>query len=281
MALQTATSRITCRVHWPDSNRTTSREILIPADYMRSCSLITEVTVGTVVVLALACGLVGFLFKMCDKCAAGQKQSMSREELRDSTERHTFESQLLMKREDVADNKANSKVEELEKQVDELKSKLREKNKNSFRSQPGPVQHNQPTLPSKLSPDVFKSTTSTNDHIPNSTISADNHPTSATVPRNEGPNPGIQRIRRRNSSPPMLCANTATSLSSSASTSKRNRCSVSGFINTSYADPDPVHAKLQRKRSSGCMSPHFDNQYSVLVDVPDESEPDQSSEDSH
>ncbi|XP_060887295.1 butyrophilin-like protein 8 isoform X2 [Labrus mixtus] len=73
VTLQTATNRVSCRVHQPDMNQTRVTETFIPDGCMRSC---TESILITVLVTVILCGLglcVVYFFKRFFNSADGQK----------------------------------------------------------------------------------------------------------------------------------------------------------------------------------------------------------------
>ncbi|XP_020509639.2 butyrophilin subfamily 3 member A2 isoform X2 [Labrus bergylta] len=72
VTLQTATNRVSCRVHQPDMNQTRVTGTFIPDGCMRSCTLSIFITV---LVLVILCGLgcVFYVFKRFFNSADGQK----------------------------------------------------------------------------------------------------------------------------------------------------------------------------------------------------------------
>ncbi|XP_018558839.1 butyrophilin subfamily 3 member A2 isoform X1 [Lates calcarifer] len=287
VTLQTATSRVTCRVHQLDYNQTRVTEINIPADCMRSFTVIIVIAVGGTILFVLACGLVFLLWKKCGKSAKVQKLPVTRQES-DSTVGGTSENRLLLDPRG-ADSVDNSAVEHLNKKIAELESQLREKDETirqlQNRPQLSPVvyYYNQPTVvcsPSR----PLQTSILTNDHNSTPTVPRNsNPPKSANLPQNKCPKPGtqrqnsnpglsrpIQKPRRNNSSPALFSCNaTELSSSSSGSTSERKQGRFRRSMSESGAQPDPNLAKLQRRYSLA-----FHNRYGLLAELKEESDTD-------
>ncbi|XP_044038860.1 putative selection and upkeep of intraepithelial T-cells protein 1 homolog isoform X2 [Siniperca chuatsi] len=76
VTVQTATKRVTCRVQQPHHiNQTRVTDIYIPANCMTSCTLTTSIAV---VVTAIICALIGFLFKKCGNFVGGKKITITK-----------------------------------------------------------------------------------------------------------------------------------------------------------------------------------------------------------
>uniref|UniRef100_A0A3Q1JVV5 Ig-like domain-containing protein n=1 Tax=Anabas testudineus TaxID=64144 RepID=A0A3Q1JVV5_ANATE len=202
MTLQTATNSVTCRVQQPEFNLTTETKILILAVCMSSCSLMVVIAVGvTVLVSAITCGLVVWLWNKYHKSADVQKQQVNRQRLDQSTKSGTSENQSFLENSTVANNNLESldhcevinEKEDPISQPQNLPSPLR----------PIVCQHNQPTGDFKSSPDVqispsqLDASTSTSDLISRTTASTNNRPPKSgplsVVPQGKSSMPDIQR----------------------------------------------------------------------------------------
>ncbi|XP_042257687.1 butyrophilin-like protein 9 [Thunnus maccoyii] len=288
VTLQTATNRVTCRVHQPNISQTRDTVISIPAGCLRSFTLITVVAVGASILPLLGCGIAVFIWRRCRKSAEGRKLPVARQASDEST-MSDAESQLLPKQKDIED--------QLRREVADLKSKLCEKDKiilklqNDRKSRLSTVvcQHTQPTIfcspsksslepkafspPSDLSPKAINLPT---DHNPKPTASTDSNPPSVNLPQSKGakrdisrqdsiPAHGrpIQRKYRKNSCPANM--NYTLFSSSSASTSKEMPGAVDRSNSDSCVQPRPNIPKTQRRHS-------YSNRFSLLEHVTEEME---------
>ncbi|XP_053199170.1 butyrophilin subfamily 3 member A2-like [Scomber japonicus] len=299
VTVQTATNRVTCRVHQPNTSHTRITEILIPADCLRSCTLIIGAAVGvTILVTMLLCGSAVLIWERCRKSAESQKPPMSRQES-DESRITLSESRLLLKKGDIADNNVNDTTEQLRRKVADLKSKLCEQDKIILKLQNEPktrlssvvCQLSQSTIlcsPSKSSLDASKVLSPSSDLGPEAiNVPVDNNPkpmastnrnppNSGKFPLNEvakrgisrqnsNPTPGypFQRKHRNNSSPDIF--NCTLSSSSSASTSKTMLGANEHSNSESSRAPRPNAPRLQRRLSSS-------NRFFLLTHVTEEAE---------
>ncbi|KAM9335190.1 butyrophilin subfamily 3 member A2-like [Symphorus nematophorus] len=274
--LQHATNRVTCRVHQPEINQTRDAEILITGDHMRS-SLTTGIAVGEgVLILIAAFGLAFyFLYKRHGKPAKTQSQLPNPSTTNGTSENQPF---LQMVQVDEADNAANSAIEELTREVADLKSKLLEKDEtihqlpNDVKPLPDPVVCH-PETRNLLDDHHPKPTSSTN---------TDALPRSVNLPQIQGLGPGISgpngnpapdrtvhRNRRINSSPALFNFAAVPSCSS-ASTSKKKSHRFRRCMSESGAQPGPNIPKLQRRHSFVLSS--SDDGFKRLPDLSEESD---------
>ncbi|XP_031591152.1 butyrophilin subfamily 2 member A2-like [Oreochromis aureus] len=83
VTLQTATKRVTCRVHQPEINRTRESTIYIPDECMKSSTriIISTAVATTIIVCTLIYALALFLVKRGYLSVGGQKSSSEKDEL--------------------------------------------------------------------------------------------------------------------------------------------------------------------------------------------------------
>ncbi|XP_070786029.1 butyrophilin subfamily 3 member A2-like isoform X2 [Enoplosus armatus] len=275
VTLQEANKRVACRVHQPEINRTRDTHVLIAGDCVASCTLTTGLAVGGTVLfflLFIFSGGLAVLYKKCGKYAEGQKSAVSRQSSDQSTLSGASESEPFL--ENVkAENTANSVIEDLRRQVADLKSELCEKEETIRRlqgnsSSPSHVvcQLDQPTMVCSAA--------------------APNPPASGSLPQSQGPNPGISRrtsdaapdrplYRNRHvKSSPALFDSAGPSSSSSATSSKKKIHRFSRSLSESHARPGPNVPKLQRRHSSFSFLPSSptENRFLLLADLTEESD---------
>ncbi|XP_040887596.1 butyrophilin subfamily 1 member A1-like isoform X2 [Toxotes jaculatrix] len=288
----TATSRVTCTVQQPGFNQSRATEILIAGGYTWS-TIVIAVVVS--LLTGLACGAVAW-WKCGKHAAKKEKLPVSRQQSDQSTVSDASERKSLLNQRDTVDNLDNANKEQLIRELDDLRSKLCEKDKiiHRLQQQPSPqlspvvCQQDQPTLvptpsmePSELS-GSRESNVFTNHHSSASTGSSNrNPPESAPLPRSKCPKP---RLQRQNSNPaPARSVQRSHHHNSSpdvfpecftpVSTSEKKRVHISRSMSESCARPDPNHAKHQRRCSLGFQpSALTNNRYDVLADLTEESD---------
>ncbi|XP_038588145.1 butyrophilin subfamily 3 member A2-like isoform X1 [Micropterus salmoides] len=271
VTLQHPTNRVTCIVHQPEINQTRDTQILIPDDYVRSCSLMTAIAVGEAILLlsATLCGLAVMLWKRCGRSVEGKKQSSGH-----STFTGTPGNEPLLSV--GADNVANSSIERLTRELDDLKSKLHEREETIRQLQRKLKSHPCSVICQLEQPTIVCSPAASADCSP---------PISDSLPQNQGPTPSISRPnsnpqtarpisgkRHNNCSPAVLDFGIPASYGSfSANTSKTK---LSRSISEPSAQPRPNHPKLQRRHSLTLPSPTLHrNRFTPLEGLTEESEP--------
>ncbi|XP_023255159.1 butyrophilin subfamily 3 member A2-like [Seriola lalandi dorsalis] len=287
VTLQTATSRVICRAHQLEFNRSADVEILILGDCTGPCSCTTEIaaTGATVfAITALACGLAFLLWRRCDKAADTEKLPVTRQESGESSVSGASENQLLLVQREQADS------------IQHLRSELCEKNKTIIQLQNDlkslvVCQHSQPTLvPSRSSQMVqeplvsssLETSISPSDHNPPPSYSSiSNPPGSAIEPQNKHQKPRLQRqysvpasarpIQKTvpfNSSPAFSSFD-AEAPSSSSSVVNPGR--IGRSMSVCSAQPAPKHLRSRQRHSIAFpLSPSFNSHYSPLTDVNEE-----------
>ncbi|XP_062300801.1 butyrophilin subfamily 3 member A2-like [Scomber scombrus] len=295
VTVQTATNRVACRVHQPNTNHTRITEILIPADCLTSYTPIIGAAVGvTILVTMVLCGSAVFIWERCRKSAEGQKPPVSRQ-VSDESRITLSDNQSFLKKGDIADNNGNDTTEQLRRKVADLESKLRERDKiilklqNEPKTRFSPVvcQHSQSTIfrrPSKSSLDATKVLSPPSDlgpeainvpvdHNPKPVDSTNsNPPNSGNLPQrgisrqNSNPSPGRPLHRKRNSSPAIF--NYTLSSSSSTNRSKTMLGANEHSNSESCKGPRPNAPKPQRRlSSSNCffLLAHLSEETEMLV----------------
>ncbi|XP_027143388.1 butyrophilin subfamily 1 member A1-like isoform X2 [Larimichthys crocea] len=271
VTLQDATNSVTCRVHQPKINQTRNTEILIPVDCMRSCLLPTVITVGVTILLLLAtCGSAVLVWKRCKKSARKQKLPLTRKLSDESTisGMSVNEPLLLSVRVDRADSDEDGNIERLTREVDDLRSKLREKEEIILQLQ---------NSNSLLSPDLYQ--------LGQPTMATDcNPPKSENLPQNKGPKPGIPqknsnpgpdlpitRNHRIHSSPAILDFDVVSSSSSLPKKAKKKTDNMDSSISPMVTlNPG---ARVRRRHSLAHPLPALSNNpFTLLADLKEESE---------
>lgn len=83
VTLQTATKRVTCRVHQPEINTTRESKIYIPDECMKSSTQIIAIAVvATILMCTLICAVVLILVKRGYLSVGGQKSSLEKDEIK-------------------------------------------------------------------------------------------------------------------------------------------------------------------------------------------------------
>ncbi|XP_033507790.1 butyrophilin subfamily 3 member A2-like [Epinephelus lanceolatus] len=271
VTLKDAASRITCRVHQPETNQTRTTHFPVIQGW-KSCSLTTAIAVGGTILLLLApsCGLGVYLWRRCGKSAEESKSPMSRQSSDESTLSGTSETEVFLKSVKVV--KANDvgnqsqTIEMLTKQVADLNSKLHEKDETIRQLQ----NNNNP----QLSAAVCQYDQPTTLHgPPASTINSP--PKSGNIPRIKGRKRGISRqnsfslpscptSKARRYSCPILNFPEPPS-TTSASTKVKKLESIGRSMSDTCARPRPKF-KLQRQNSLS------NNRFFLLENLTEESD---------
>uniref|UniRef100_A0A7N6APB3 Ig-like domain-containing protein n=1 Tax=Anabas testudineus TaxID=64144 RepID=A0A7N6APB3_ANATE len=209
MTLQTATNSVTCRVQQPEFNLTKETKIIIPAVCMGSCCLTVVIAVGvTVLVSAITCGLVAWLWNKYHKSPDAQTQKVNRKTSDQSTRSGISENLSFLEDSTRDDNVANNNLESLAhyKVLNEKEDSISQPQNLPSSLRPIVCQHHQPTdvcSDFKSSPDVqispsqLDASTSTSDLISRTTASTNNRPPKSgplsVVPQGKSSMPDIQR----------------------------------------------------------------------------------------
>ncbi|XP_026225294.1 butyrophilin subfamily 3 member A2-like isoform X3 [Anabas testudineus] len=298
MTLQTATNSVTCRVQQPEFNLTTETKILILAVCMSSCSLMVVIAVGvTVLVSAITCGLVVWLWNKYHKSADAQKQQVNRQTSDQSTSSGTSKNQSFLENSTRDENVANDNFESLAhcEVIHEKEDSISQPQNLPSPLRPIVCQHNQPTdvcSDFKSSPDVQRSpsqldaSTSTSDLISRPTASTNNRPPKSAsfhsvafepqdkslMPDIQGQNCfpaselSIQRTPRRKSTPADLPFYETMSPSSFSFSNSRKKVPAFGRSMSESSSQTYLRSTKPRRLSSGnCFSP--------LADLNEESKP--------
>ncbi|XP_039466106.1 butyrophilin subfamily 3 member A2-like [Oreochromis aureus] len=238
VTLQTATNRVTCRVHQPEVNQTRDSEIYISDECMKSY---TQTIVITAVVMAIVvvciCALAHFLVQRGYLSVGGQKSSSEEDEIK----RLTKELNDLKSRQSPAQQSSQSS--------------------NNPRSSPGTSECGIPPPPkSPYQSKPLKPASSANG----------SHPKSGTLPQTKDPkpvasgqNPARSPQMRRNSHgrrSPVSITNDAASSNPPDSTEKRLPRS------TSLSEKRP-RIGIPRSPRRNTLSGISNNPYDVLADL--------------
>ncbi|KAF3698109.1 Butyrophilin subfamily 3 member A3 Precursor [Channa argus] len=205
VTLHSATNSITCRVYQPEFSLAKDQRMLIPADFRRCCFLIGISCVA--VTLFLSVLVAGCVWKMCGKSAKAQK-SVSRQESDMSVNTSILEGQSFLGVSFNIDNVVNSSNEELERELDRLRSELLEQKQTNSELQnklksldsnirPVVCQDTQPKV-GRSAPEYsltdFDPNPITNNHTSEPTASIHKHPPkSSNICQKNHPQPNIQK----------------------------------------------------------------------------------------
>uniref|UniRef100_A0A3B5B3B0 Ig-like domain-containing protein n=1 Tax=Stegastes partitus TaxID=144197 RepID=A0A3B5B3B0_9TELE len=273
VTVQSATNRVTCRVHQPEFNHTKHIEILIPAKCSRSSSETIGIAFGgTILFLLVATVLAVLWWKRYGK-PAKKKQQMKRQESDESTMSSVVEVHpLLVQRSRTDDPGA---VQKLKGKVFDLESQLRMKNETIRRLQ-NILESRQRCGFCQLDPHNQLSETSSS---PNTTS-----PQLGNFPKLMGPNASrpdsnptpdhpSQRKHRIYSSPAVI-PYSVSSTSSSAAAAEKKRKQVQRSGSLPFQEPGQNGIRLQRRHSSVLPVLHqpFNRRYSQLTNLPEGNE---------
>uniref|UniRef100_A0A7N6BHC3 Ig-like domain-containing protein n=1 Tax=Anabas testudineus TaxID=64144 RepID=A0A7N6BHC3_ANATE len=303
MTLQTATNSVTCRVQQPEFNLTKETKIIIPAVCMGSCCLTVVIAVGvTVLVSAITCGLVAWLWNKYHKSPDAQKQQVNRKTSDQSTRSGTSENQSILENSTRAENVANNNLESLAhyKVLNEKEDSISQPQNLPSPLRPIVCHQNQPTLVCsafKSSPNAPKSfscdaSTSTSDLISRPTALTNNRPPKSAsfcslsiLQQDKSPTPDIQgqnffpalqrSIQRRaciNSIPAGLPFNdTVLSSSSSVSNSKKKLPAIGRSMSESSFQTYLSSTKPHKQSFGNTVV--SSNLFGPLVHLKEESDP--------
>ncbi|XP_038588151.1 butyrophilin subfamily 1 member A1-like [Micropterus salmoides] len=270
VTLQHPTNRVACRVHQLQINQTRETQILIAVYYRTSCSLSIGIAVGVTILLGLCgLGLYVCLRKRYGNGAEGKTQSVTRQLSGHSTVTGTSGTEPLLCV--CVDNVAISNTEMLSRELDDIRSKLHEREETICQLQSEVKSHRSPVVCQLDQPTFVCSPAASADSKP---------PESDSLPQNPGPTPSISQPnsnpgpisgkRRNNSCPAVLDFGfpvfSGSSSSSSANTSKKRLRSVS----ESSAQPCPDVPK--RRHSLTLTSTLNNNRFFPLENLTEDSE---------
>ncbi|XP_054864036.1 butyrophilin subfamily 3 member A1-like isoform X2 [Amphiprion ocellaris] len=280
VTVQSATNRVTCRVHQPEFNHTKHIEIFIPAECTRSHTQTIVIAVGgTFLFFLVTCGLAVLLWRRCGK-PAKRNQPMNRQESDQSTFSTVAEHHPLQVQRSTTDDPGNGTVQKLKSKVADLEWELRMKDE-TIRQLQSSLESQQRCAFCQLEPVVNQRSESSNSPA----ASPSSNPTQFTnFPQVIGPNLFIQRPisnptpnhppqrRHRIYSSPAAIHYSSSRASLSAAAEKK-RLQVQRLRSVSDEQPGQNGVLLQRRHSSVLpMLYQPVNRYRHLANLPEVTE---------
>uniref|UniRef100_A0A3Q1FE78 Butyrophilin subfamily 3 member A2-like n=1 Tax=Acanthochromis polyacanthus TaxID=80966 RepID=A0A3Q1FE78_9TELE len=278
VTVQSATNRVTCRVHQPEFNHTKHIEILIPAECTRSHTQMIGIAVGgTILFFLVTCGAV-LLGKRCGK-PGKRNQPMKRQESDQSTFSTADKHCPLLVQQNTTDEPENGTVQKLKSRVADLESELHMKDE-TIRQLQSSLESQQRCDFCQLDPVKQRSESSNSP-----AASSNTNPTQFTnFPQVIGQNPSIQRPisnptpdrpphrrLRINSSPAVFHHSSSKASLSAAAEKKRQQVQQ---LSSVFDEQQGQNGVLLQRRHSLVLPKLYQpvNHYRHLANLPEVSE---------